>query len=129
MTISSQQLAAALYEAITKHPESSERITNEFLDFCIQKNLQALLPRVIDRLVQAGREAEKVQTVEITSAHELTEEAINSIKKFVDAPADAESTVSVQPQLVGGFVAHYQNVVYDASVNSQLEKAHSVLIK
>lgn len=79
----------------------------------IAAELQVLVARAQNRL-----------TVELTTAHELTEEAAHSIVQTIEKASgrSVEATRSVDPELIGGLVLRIGSFRVDGSVRGRLER-------
>lgn len=79
-------------------------------------------------ILEAWREminrAEGMTVAEVRVAHELSEGERNRLRKALEAKLGlrVELQLSIDPSLLGGFVARVGSEVYDASVTGRIEK-------
>lgn len=123
----SQNLAKALIKLSEK--TTPEKAVEKFLSFADKKNLLSFLPRVLFYIEAEAAGRKEKNTLKISASRELSEEAVNMIKKAVGAPDFVPESVRTEPDLIGGFVAEYGGKIYDASVKRQLEKLGEILRK
>jgi len=121
----SEYLAKALLK-LSKEG-SSQKAVDAFVKFVKKKNLLELLPRVM-RYIAIEQEKEKQSILfTLSVARPVSKEIKSAIKKVSPIDKKAPELVSVNPELVGGFVAEYQDVIYDASIKGQLQRLKKAL--
>jgi len=77
------------------------------------------------------REANKISTVEITSASKLEESQLDKIKRMIEKGFPGrtfEYTQCVNPEIIGGFVIDVDSVRMDASVSNEIEQLRQKLL-
>lgn len=121
--ISSRHIAQAVYELAQEGHDSM--IHTRVFEYLQSHNLLSLLGNVMHHLEQLYETEKRHQTLQITSAQDMSESFVKELKKTLSAHHVAP--VVVHPELQGGFIAEYQGVVYDASVKTQLEKLKQIL--
>ena len=125
MRISSQQLAQALVSALEQHPSRTDEITDRFISWCRQYHVLPFLPRILFHVERFMQEKRAGETVEVTTAHRLSSEAMADLLHkcgFDLKPNSDRVHVSVDPSLIGGFRIRTQNRVWDGSVRNQLRR-------
>ncbi len=80
---------------------------------------------MVEHLERMQANARAKLELDIVSAHKLSDSAVKEIKKSLGA--DQLGTVTEDSNLIGGFVAEYNGVVYDASVATQLNRLKNTL--
>lgn len=129
MVYTSRQLAQALWkEVISTSPNHYDKVIDNFLDFCRKKNLNYLLPRVLELLERYYKEKKKSETFFIKSAQPITQKDLYKIMSRLNVDERAEVLVDIDKSLYAGFVSSYKNVIYDASVKNQLVKLKNNLL-
>ncbi|HNW71843.1 MAG TPA: F0F1 ATP synthase subunit delta [Candidatus Paceibacterota bacterium] len=116
--IKSKQLARALFELSEK---KIENLDAKFFDFIEKRNLQAQLPSVLyhfEKIIEQDREKKGIQ---IEVAHEIKNDTVNGIKKYLKAE-NLPEVVKIKKELIGGFRAKWNGVIYDSSILTGLKK-------
>jgi F0F1-type ATP synthase delta subunit len=116
--IKSKQLAQALYQL---SEEKVENLDAKFFDFLEKRNLKSQIPSVLyhlEKIIELDREKKGIQ---IETAHEIKHETANHIKKFLKADHFPE-VIKIKKELVAGFRAKWNGMVYDASLQTSLKK-------
>ena len=78
------------------------------------------------------REANNIAQVNITTATELPEDKLSQIIEVVQHELKGktvEKTVSVNPDLIGGFMVQVDSMVLDTSIKNELKKLRLKLLK
>lgn len=81
--------------------------------------------------VRLYRELNNISQVEIATATALDEQKIKQITRVVErhlGERTLETTVNVDPDLIGGFVVRVDSVLLDASVKNELKKLRLKLL-
>jgi len=117
---SSKQLAKSLVELIQENPTKQEKIIKDFLTFCKEKNLLNQLPNVVKHLEIIAKSKADLEQLHIHSSQPLSQNIIQSIQKLVDAGKQVTVNLKEDKELTGGFIAEYNGMIYDASVDTQL---------
>lgn len=123
--IKSKQLAKALYEL---SEENSPDLDTKFLEFIEKQNLKAQMPSVmyhLDKIIELDREKKGIV---IETAHEIKHETTKHIKEFLKAEHLPE-VMKIKKDLIGGFRAKWNGVIYDASISTSLKKLKEEIIK
>lgn len=118
-------LAKALIKLSYK--TTSAKASAKFLHFIQQKGLLPLLPGVVRYLKKELEMQKEMNTLKIYSSHTLAGQAIDTIKKTMKVRGGAGEEVTIEKDLIGGFRAEYDTMVYDASVKTQLSKLTAFL--
>lgn len=126
MHYSAQKLAATLYK-LTQEAKNETHV-KDFLKFCHEKKLDYLLPSILRYYKEIVANNEAKNTVHIKAHHKLTDNIISKIKTAVGAEKKTKAVVTEDKNLLGGFVAEYQNKVFNASIKNQLERLENNLI-
>jgi len=125
--IKAQSLAKFLYNSLQANPSEADKIMKYFLEFVDEKKLIALLPRVVIFLAKFQKSAMNAKTLKITLQQEHSKSVIDVIKQKVNSPASTPTQVIIDDKIKGGFIASFNDVIYDASVATQLENARRKL--
>ena len=123
--INSKQLAKSLYEM------SKENIPNldaKFFDFIEKRNLKAQLPSILYHLEKIEKLDKEKNSVEIEVAHEIKDDTLRHVKSFLKVENMPE-IVKNKKELIGGFRAKWNGVIYDASISTSLKKLKETIIR
>lgn len=123
--ISSRIIAQSVYEL--SQNSSKINIADNLIVYLKQNNLLPLLSSIVENLEHIQIGVKSKQELNITSAHKLSEDALKDIKHSLSA--EKVGTVTEDIKLIGGFVAEFDGVVYDASIATQLSKLKNTLRK
>jgi F0F1-type ATP synthase delta subunit len=121
--ISSRAIAQATYELA--QDSSNKKVAEHLVIYLERNNLLPLLGSIVEHLERITAEAGAQAELDIVSAHKLSDATVKEIKKSLGA--EQLGSVTENKQLIGGFVAEYNGVVYDASVATQLNKLKNSL--
>lgn len=116
-------------DVLAKVATGADELVVNFVRVIAEKGRAAELPQIVDELDALVAEEEKVLDVELTTAHELTDEFFKSV---VDRIAQAsgrkvQASRSVDPELIGGIVLQAGSLRLDASVRGRLERLRQEL--
>lgn len=101
-----------------------------FIEFIIDKGRNTVLPEIIEAFTRLYNEEKNILAVEIRAAHPLEQRQVDAItqrlaQRFIKT---IKPTIKVDPSLIGGFQVRVGDVVYDYSINHQLDTLHRILI-
>lgn len=100
-----------------------------FLSLLLENKRLDLLPAIIDLLPEAWHEKHGVWTFEVTSAVPVTDAQKDRLQARMEAwqRRPVRLVYRIDPAIVGGLALRRGHVVYDASVQGQLEKFQETL--
>lgn len=113
-------LAKALWQMIKENPDNKEKIISQFINFLKNKNIVYLFDSIIKYFKKEALESEEKQMLRIRAKNSFSEEIINKIKKVVKADKNVNVDFQKDKEIIGGFIAEYDNKIYDTSINYQL---------
>ena len=134
MNINSKILAKALYQSILDTPDKESEVVKEFIKYLEEKNLIGLLPSVVKNLEHIQRRAVAQEKIKVTISQKLSTTVIEEIKEYIFVNIGngrdrlVQTDIIEDPDLVGGFVAEYNDKIYDGSVKGQLEMVRKKLL-
>jgi F-type H+-transporting ATPase subunit delta len=139
-----QQLRAAFAEApdltaLLENPEADSRLKEDvlarvaqgsdelvvnFVKLIAEKGRAAELAEIADELDALVAAEERVLDVELTTAHELSDEEFGRILGRIEATSGrkVQAERKVDPSLIGGIVLQAGSMRLDASVRGRLER-------
>ena len=102
-----------------------DELTMSFINIVVDKGREELLPDIASAFEEQYRKHNHISSVKLITAQPMSEAALNEIKSRVlnsTATDDKiEVEVSVNPDLIGGFILEFDNKRYDASIRSKLQ--------
>jgi F-type H+-transporting ATPase subunit delta len=105
--------------------DSLSTLTKAFIQRVIKKGREDIIPEMIEEFVIQYNKKKGITQVKLTTAKALTEEALTKIKKaianVIGESGNVDLEISVNPDLIGGFVVDLDDQVYDASIRHKLE--------
>ena len=122
--IKSKQLAQALFELSN---EKVENVDTKFFDFIEKRNLQAQLPSILFHLEKITLQDQEKKGIQIETAHDISDATVKEIKSFLKAEHLSE-VKKVKKELIAGFRAKWNGVVYDGSIQTGLKKLEEKII-
>lgn len=121
------QFAKALYEVTKDLPKSHLPETIEQFVLILQKNNKLKkIDYIIEDFITYSKKQEGIKMVEVETAGKLEPSALNKIKKLFGEKS--EITETVNKNLLGGVKIKVDDMVYDASLKTQLLKLKASLI-
>ena len=100
-----------------------------FLEFLTEKKRENKVFLIALKYQEMYRKEKNLLRADVTTATELSEEALDKIKAFVEQTFDrqVEMHVSIDPELIGGFTLDIEHNRMDASIKGRLENLKSTL--
>lgn len=117
--------ATALYEALDGKTDV-EPIVREFLKFLQEKALLHRIDKIIREFERVYNEKNNIAKLKIKSANTLSDEILQKIAQALKLER-YELETELDKDLIGGFVAQYNDNYIDASVKNNLNKLHNQL--
>ena len=105
---------------------------DKFIMMVIKSNRECFMREMALAYGKLYREANNIAQVNITTATELPEDKLSQIIEVVSHKLNGmtvEKTVSVDPELIGGFKVQVDSMVLDTSVKNELKKLRIKLLK
>jgi len=103
-----------------------DELTVKFLELLTQKQREAYLPEVADHFIDQYRRLKRISTARITSAVELTDDMVGTIKERLEKSGVAYENIvletKVDPELIGGFILEFGDYIYDTSISHKLDE-------
>ena len=108
------------------HPE-----TLSFLGLLIEKKREFLIEDIIRSFIEQYNEIKGISRVKVSTAVALNElqekEIIRQLEEKTGRKIELEK--EIDPQLIGGIVIRFDNMLYDTSIRHQLQNSHQTLIQ
>jgi len=120
---SSRTIARAVYELA--QDSANKNVAEDLVEYLDRNNLMSLLAVIIQNVEYMHQEAKSHKRLDIVSAYVLPGNAVKEIQKVLCA--EHAGVAREDKNLIGGFIAEYNGVVYDASVATQLTRLKHVL--
>lgn len=122
-------LGKTLLQMVEDSTDSIDEVVERFVRFVQKRNLVYVLPQVVRYLESVEANSKQGREVCITTRGDVPSDILDVIKKEVSAPNDAPVVHRKDPQLLGGFKARYNNVLYDASIQRNLRRLRRELVQ
>lgn len=122
MKINSKILSFALYESIKENPEGYEKIIESFSAFCYKNNLINILPKIKENLEYLLNKNNIKNKLFITN--KTTEKDLDTILNALNIN---DTDIIIDNELISGFVFKKNNVLYDASLKTQIRKIKELM--
>ena len=115
------QIKSSILEEIFKKKISKE--TMDFLKFVVEKNRENLLESIVNKFLELRDQKLGLVNVNVKSAVVLGEDQKKKLKEKFEKLLNKKVrfNFTVDPDVIGGFVAKVGDTVYDASLKNQLE--------
>lgn len=126
--ISSSLIVKAVKESI-KDSNDIDSLVSGLLDYLKKNNLLSLLPNILRKLEKELEKEEKQKTIQISTSHEFDKDVIEKIKEYISKDKGDKFKVTVDEDLIGGFVIKGKNKILDASLKRNIEFLRESLIK
>lgn len=105
--------------------ESFDKLTLLFFETLIRKGREGFLPDIAKVAAQQYKTLNKISTVTITTAQKVSDKAIKSISDRLNESTATDENIEVvttiDPNIIGGFVATFDDKILDASVLTKLQ--------
>jgi F-type H+-transporting ATPase subunit delta len=117
---SSEEKKAALARAV----EGAEPAFYNFLEALIERHRMPVIFRVRTRFHELWEDERNLLDVDVTTAVQMDEEAVQSIGRRVQEQTGrtVELSSRVDPDILGGIVLRVGNMILDASIRHRLEQ-------
>ncbi|MCF7795677.1 F0F1 ATP synthase subunit delta [Patescibacteria group bacterium] len=122
MKINSKILSLALYELIEENPKNYEKTIESFSNFCCKNNFINILPKISKNIEYFLNKNNIKNSLIITE--KTNKEGINTIFNKLDIN---DANIIVDNNLISGFVLKKNNILYDASLKSQIKKIKEIM--
>ncbi|MCF7906566.1 F0F1 ATP synthase subunit delta [Patescibacteria group bacterium] len=122
MKINSKILSLALYELIKEAPENYEKIIDIFSDFCYKNNFISILPKISKNIEYLLDKNNIKNDLFITDKTEKKD-----IEIILNRLNVSDANITVDNNLISGFIFKKNNVLYDASLKSQIKKIKEIM--
>jgi len=128
--IDKQALAKTIFAIINEAsgaPEAEDRMN--FISLLSQNSRLEALPEIMKQFQQMKQELEKVVEATITTASEISDESLNTIKAALEAKLNQSVSIEVMMDegLIGGAKIQIGDNMIDASVRSQIDELGRIL--
>lgn len=105
-----------------------DALATAFVDLCTDSGSAHEVPAVLRHLERMADDERRAGTLVITSAHQLAPQSMARIRALTGAVATTPVEVRTDADVVGGFVAEYRGMIYNASLARQIERLQASLM-
>ena len=111
-------------EVLADVAQGADELVVNFVRLLAEKGRSAELGEIADELDTLVAKEERVLDVELTTAHELSDEEFKSILDQIESASGrkVQAERKVDPDLIGGIVLQAGSMRLDASVRGRLER-------
>jgi F-type H+-transporting ATPase subunit delta len=111
-------------EVLARVAEGSDELVANFVRLLAEKGRADEIPEVFAEFESLVAAEERVLDVELTTAHELTDEEFGRILGRIEQASGrkVQAERKVNPDLIGGLVLQAGSMMLDASVRGRLER-------
>jgi F-type H+-transporting ATPase subunit delta len=106
--------------------DAIDPVSMRFIELTIKKGREKMLPEIADAYKSQYNKAHNLLVVKVTSATALDQTTRQTIIDKVNTLTGNNMTIEIHTHidasLLGGFIIEYGDMLYDASVNSQVNK-------
>ncbi len=121
------QFAKALYEITKDLPKSNlPEVMEQFVLILQKNNKLKKVDYIIEEFENYAKKQEGIKMIEVQTARKLDSVVINKLKKIFGEKS--EITEVVNKDLLGGVKIKVDDLVYDASLKTQLSQLKQALI-
>ncbi len=130
--IASKHIAKAVVRLAEKYPEDTkhaENLATKLLQFIEKYNLQQQLPAILRDIHAENNKRKRERSVLISVPYSIDAIVAEKIRKYIGAPTGSSVEVTEDTEIIGGFLAYWQDRKVDGSVTHALEKLHDELLE
>ncbi len=102
-----------------------DELTMAFIRILLNKSRESYLPEIAKAFAEQYKAVKHISEVKITSAVPLTPQTLEAIRRKLEQSPytneHVELITQVDPDIIGGFVVEFKDLLYDASVKHKLE--------
>ena len=124
---SAEKTTQTLIEFDKQYPNKTSQIVEIFIDSLKNNKEMYQLSSIIQLLERKAQRQRKQDKLHITLFESVSQGVIEKIKKLIGVSNKSDAEIEIDEQIKGGFIAHYQGVIFDASVKNQFVKLKNVL--
>ncbi|OIO18157.1 hypothetical protein AUJ29_00435 [Candidatus Kuenenbacteria bacterium CG1_02_38_13] len=124
----SKQIAKTLIKLASDYKDKEILIIENFIKFAERKNILHQLPRIVKYLELENKKRSAAERLTVSSQKKLSASLIKNIKEYVRVTPETELDEIPDENIKGGFIARHKNMIYDASIKTQLAKLKNNLI-
>ncbi len=120
-----------IINAITEKIETDE-LSKAFINLIINKRRDVFLPEIFVAFQNQYRAHKNVGSVELTVAHELSDEMKNKIIENIKSQLNGQEidlNINVDEKLIGGFILESNNNLFDGSIARDLKDIKDQFLK
>jgi len=112
-------------DGLAKIFASCSDLTKQLLNLMAEKNRESFIPTMTEAFVGLYNAQMGIMTAVVTSAIELSDAALDAVKKYVAQTSGANNVVltqTIDPIVIGGLNIVFDGKIYDATLSNQILK-------
>lgn len=123
---SNLQFAKALYQVTKDLPKDKlPEVVKQFFVILQKHNKLKKIDYIVEEFIRYSKKQSGIKTIEVETVNELDSKTKNKIEKVFGE--DSEITEKINKDLLGGIKIKVDDMVYDASLKTQLNKLKQFL--
>ena len=105
-------------------PASTHSVTIKFIEIVTRKNRELFLDAMSLEFIELYKEYHNIQTVYLTTSHEINEDIRTLIKTTISTEIDStiELIENMDSELIGGFIIKVKDKIFDSSFKGKIDK-------
>lgn len=119
-------IAKAIYNLSKK--QDAKVLVDKVIGWLKANQKLSLLPKIVSNLKTISKKEKDAQVTQVISAFALKNKTLEEIIAKVSTNSSLEAKSTIDPSLIGGFIAIANNKIYDASLKTQLHKLKQTLV-
>jgi F-type H+-transporting ATPase subunit delta len=112
---------------------NTTKCSRHFFEFIFKREKQDLLLYIVSAYLSVYRKAKHLVYVKLTTAVEPENELVENITKYVlkeyDADIVVEMSISLVPEIIGGFILNIDGKQLDLSIKGELKNIRKSILK
>jgi F0F1-type ATP synthase delta subunit len=126
--ISSRSISRAAVSLVKNDGKSPALVADKLFTFVKKYNLENQLPMILQYITEASVQEKKDNTLFIHTPFHVDEKLESGIKKVAQVKSEVHVHKEIDKDLLGGFVAYWQDKKIDGSVANSLRKLELSLL-
>lgn len=127
--IGSKEIAYTMIASEKEGRVDSKILARNLVHYLQESKRIDLLPEILRIIDESAVKDEGYHTVSITTPHDAAQEDLEKIISFISPETKNITKLHVDKDLIGGFIAEHKGIIYDASIQKQIQLLKNKLIQ
>lgn len=131
MKIKVKHYAQVFYEEIKALPEDKiEEKCKDFINLLVKYNDISKLDQIVEVFETLWNKETKTVVANIITSRKIDKEMLDNIREYIKSESSAEQILikqKINKNILGGFVARFNNTILDASLLNRLKQLRNSL--